>query len=268
MKHRSRQYGLLAPCNAKLVPWSDVATDCIGPWMIELCGGRKHTICALTTIDIMTNLLEIAPIITQTATECAQAFENRWLSRYPRPIHVIHDQGSEFIGSAFHDFLRRTRIKSVPTTACNPQGNSIIEAVHKSIGQVLCTLVHLHSPQTVQQAKAVGDTAMAMAMHATRCGSHQALHHLMPGSFAFHRDMFFDLPFLTNIVALQQTRQNVVDTCLFCENASRILHDYKVDDQILKKSVLSLWDKLKPLFTGPHLILHVHTPSPFVWPTT
>ena len=100
-------------------------------------------------------------------------------------MHVIHDQGSEFIGSAFQDLLHRAGIKSVPTTARNPQGNSIIEAVHMSIGQVLHTLIHLHNPQTVQLAKAMGDTALATAMHATRSASHQALHHLTPGLFAF-----------------------------------------------------------------------------------
>ena len=34
MKQGSRQYGLLAPRDAKSAPWSDVATDCIGPWVI------------------------------------------------------------------------------------------------------------------------------------------------------------------------------------------------------------------------------------------
>ena len=99
----------------------------------------------------------------------------------------------------------------MPTTARNPQGNSIIKVVHKSVGQVLCTLVHIHRPQTVHQAKSTGDTTLAMAMHATRCASHQALHHLTPGSFAFHREMFFDLPFLTDILVLQNTRQHLVD---------------------------------------------------------
>ena len=71
-----------------------------------------------------------------------------------------------------------------------------------------------------------------MAMHATCCASYQALHHLMPGSFAFCRDMFFDLPFLTDIVALQETRQNLVDTPFFHENASRISHDYNTANEI------------------------------------
>ena len=259
MKRGSRQYGLLAPRDAKSAPWSEVATDCIGPWVIELHGGREYSLRALTTIDVTTSLLEIEPILTQTAAECARAFENGWLSRYPRPVHVIHDQGSEFMGSAFQDLLRRARIKSVPTTARNPQGNSIIEAVHKSVGQVLRTLIHIHQPKTVHEAKATGDTALATAMHATRCASHQALQHLTPGSFAFWRDMFFDLPFLTDIIALQNNRQHLVDTRLLRENASRISHDYRVADRVLKKTVLSLSDKMKPSFTGPYEITQVHT---------
>ena len=71
MKRRSRQYGLLAPRAAKSAPWSDVATDCIGPWVIGLCGGRDYSLSALTMIDIMTNLLEIEPIVIQTTAECA-----------------------------------------------------------------------------------------------------------------------------------------------------------------------------------------------------
>ena len=96
------------------------------------------------------------------------------------------------MGSSFQDLLRHAGIKSVPTTACNPQSNNIIEAVHKSMGQVLSTLIHIHQPKTVHEAKAKGNTALATAMHATRCTYHQALHHLTPGSFAFRCDMFFD----------------------------------------------------------------------------
>ena len=94
--------------------------------------------------------------------------------------------------------------------------------------------------------------------NATRCASHQVLHHLTPGSFAFRHNMFFDLPFLTDIIALQNTRQHLVDTCLLRKNAVRISHDYQVADQVLKKSVLSLSDKMKALFTGPHEITQVH----------
>ena len=49
-------------------------------------------------------------------------------------MRVVHDQGSEFMGAPFQDLMHRAGIKSVPTMACNPQGNSAIEAVHKSVG--------------------------------------------------------------------------------------------------------------------------------------
>ena len=132
------------------------------------------------------------------------------------------------MGAPFQNLLCRAGIKLVPTTACNPQGNSVVEVVHKSVGQVLHTLVHVHNLQSVHQAKPVCDTALATSIHATRCASHQALQHLTPGSFAFSWDMFFDLPILTDILALQNTYQQLVDSRLLKENSSRIKHDYKI----------------------------------------
>ena len=53
---------------------------------------------ALTCIDPVTNLLEIARQNTKTSAETADLFENNWLSRYPRPSQCIHDNGPEFQG--------------------------------------------------------------------------------------------------------------------------------------------------------------------------
>ena len=101
MKRGSRQYRLLSPHDARSSLWSEVATDFIGPWNIKLRGRRDYTIRALTTIDVTTNLLEIEPITTQTSTDCARAFQIGWLSRYPLPMRVIHDQGLEYKGLHF-----------------------------------------------------------------------------------------------------------------------------------------------------------------------
>ena len=259
MKRGARQYGLLSSRDAAAPPWHDVALDCIGPWAINLRGGKQFKILALTTMDTATNLLEIEPLRTKTASECARAFDNGWLARYPRPVRVIHDQGSEFTGSAFQDLLARAGIKSSPATSRNPQGNSVIEAVHKSVGQVLRTLVHLHNPQSVAQADQLSKDALATAMHATRCASHQALHNMTPGSLAFRRDMLFDIPFLTDFIALKHSRQAVVDKRVQLANAHRLRHEFRLQDQVLKKSVLSHSDKLAPSFTGPFEVIQVHT---------
>ena len=76
MKRGARQYGLLSSRDATAPPWHDVALDCIGPWTINLRGGKQFKILALTTMDTATNLLEIEPLRTKTASECAQAFDN------------------------------------------------------------------------------------------------------------------------------------------------------------------------------------------------
>ena len=259
MKRGARQYGLLSSRDATAPPWHDVALDCIGPWTINLRGGKQFKILALTTMGTATNLLEIEPLRTKMASECARAFDNGWLARYPRPVRVIQDQGSEFTGSVFQELLARAGIKSSPATSRNPQGNSVIEAVHKSVGQVLRTLFHLHNSQSVAQADQLSKDALATAMHATRCASHQALHNMTPGSLAFRHDMMFDIPFLTDFIALQHSCQAVVDQRVQLGNAHRLRHEFKLQDQVLKKSVLSHSDKLVPSFTGPFEVVQVHT---------
>ena len=126
------------------------------------------------------------------------------------------------------------------------------------MGQVLCTLVHLHNPQSVAQADQLSKDALATAMHATRCTSHQALHNMTPGSLAFRRDMMFDIPFLMDFIALQHSCQAVVDQRVQLANAHCLRHEFKLQDQVLKKSVLSHSDKLVPSFTGPFEVVQVH----------
>ena len=92
----------------------------------------------------MTNLLEINRIKTKSSSEVAEALNN-WLARYPRPRKCVHDNGPEFVGQEIQSLLQQALIKSRPSTSRNPQGNSIIEAVHKTVGSVIRTL-HLQMP--------------------------------------------------------------------------------------------------------------------------
>ena len=145
---------------------------------IELRGRKEIKLLTLTTIDIATNLLKIEDLSTKTSLKCPHAFKNGWLSRYPRPLYVIHDNGPEFVGHSNQQLLRRAGITSKPTTSRNPQGNSIIKAIHKSIGHTLRTLIHIHRPQTKPEATSVAECALATAMHATRCAASQSLNRL------------------------------------------------------------------------------------------
>ena len=78
-----------------------------------------------------------------------------------------------------------------------------------------------------------------MAMHMTRCASHQALHNMTPGALSFQRDMMFDIPFPTDFIALQHSCQAVINQRVQIANAQRLHHEFQIHDQVLKKSILS-----------------------------
>ena len=185
MKHDVHGYGELPAHSVNVPPWHEVHVDCIGLSMIDLHGGHEYQFNALTSIDPASNLLEIEELPRKTTQACVDAFESGWLACYPLPTQCIHDQGPEFIGVEFQQLLSQAGIKSVSTLAQNPQGKSIVEAVHKSVGAVLQMPIHLHSPQTRVEAQAMVKEALSTAMHATHCASHGSLLNLSPGAVAF-----------------------------------------------------------------------------------
>ena len=91
----------------------------------------------LTIMDTATNLLEIIRIDNKTSENITQQFANTWLSRYPWPVQVIHDNGGKFIGHEFQDMLRQFGITAKPTTVKNPQSNAIVEQLHKTMTDIL-----------------------------------------------------------------------------------------------------------------------------------
>ena len=97
MKRGSRQYRKLQARLADLPPWHEVQTNCIGPGSFPLCRGVQFQVQELTSIDTCMNLLETHPLITKTSAKVSQAFENGWLSCYPHPLCIMHDQGPEFL---------------------------------------------------------------------------------------------------------------------------------------------------------------------------
>ena len=110
-------YGPLASCDANLFPWHDVHIDTTGPWSIKV-NGIDSTYQALTSIDPVYNLLEIAHVKDKTSEEAAHVFNNTWLSHYPCPTRCIHDNGPEF-KDAFQDLLLASSIKPIPVTPHN-----------------------------------------------------------------------------------------------------------------------------------------------------
>jgi hypothetical protein len=62
-------------------------------------------------------------------------FHKNWHCLYPRPIQVTFDNGSDFF--LIKEMCNNLRIKFRPTTSYNPRGNSIIERIHKVMGNMI-----------------------------------------------------------------------------------------------------------------------------------
>ena len=115
-----RSFGHLPARDVRTAPWERVDTDLIGPWKLTV-NEVELEFNALTCIDPVTNLIEIVRLKGQkTADNARILFENHWLSRYPRPLRVVHDNGSEFIGHDFQFPLEYAGIKSVNISPHTP----------------------------------------------------------------------------------------------------------------------------------------------------
>ena len=122
-----RHYGYAPPKNIKcLNPWEEVHVDMIGPWK-AIINNFEYQFRAATCIDAIINLPEVIPVEDTKSKTVAQAFEDNWLSRYPRPRFCVHDNGNEFLGPEFQQMLAKNNITSVPTTIKNPQSNAVVE---------------------------------------------------------------------------------------------------------------------------------------------
>ena len=252
-------YGQLAPRNAPISPWSEVHVDSIGPWTIQFRDGvavyhdptmdpshpkpsASNTIHlsfdALTCIDPVTNLLEIYRYPgNKTASEAARLFENHWLSRYPCPNRCVHDNGPEFVGHDFQFMLSYAGIAPVTISPNTPTSNSIIEAIHKAIGQSIRTTIHLKPPTTALEAQHLIDEAISIAIHACRCASNSSLGNYSPSSLVFQRDMFLDIPLITDLLTLTRHRQAAIDNRLLRANRHRLRHELKVGQQVYVRTI-------------------------------
>ena len=59
-------------------------------------------------IDPVTGWFEIAQFDDKRVISIVNLVETMWMSRYPIPIEITYDQGSEFIGHKFRKSLIET----------------------------------------------------------------------------------------------------------------------------------------------------------------
>ena len=139
-----------------------------------------------------------------------------------------------------------------------PTANSIIEASHKSIGQIIRTLINLKPPTNKNTAEKLVDDAIGTAMHALCCNPVLTLGNFSPGALVINRAMFLNISLVANILPLTKNRQALINTRLLRANNCRLEHEYKTGSEFFV-NVPNRDNKLDLVFCGPFPILQIHT---------
>jgi transposase InsO family protein len=160
------------------------------------------------------------------------------------------------MGADFQRILQRFGIKDVAISVRNPQSNAICERLHQSVGNTLRVFLSQGIPFNVHNIAELVDSALATALHATRATIHRTLG-MTPGGIVFNRDMFLNIPLLTDFQLLQTRRQAVIDDNLRRANKKRRHHDYQPGDECLILDHKST-KKLDTKYIGPFSITQTH----------
>jgi hypothetical protein len=135
-KANSKSYGYLPPKRAEsAIPWKQINVDLIGPLEVKTPKGIRK-LRAITIIDPATGWFEMKEIAAPDAANTSAAIDDVWFCRYPRPQIIGFDGGSEFKGLCKETALNYG-LKTITTTAYNPQSNGIIERVHQVLNDAL-----------------------------------------------------------------------------------------------------------------------------------
>lgn len=102
-------------------PWEAFHTDMVDTWKVQLHLSKtkqKFTkeVKTLTIVDRKTAWPEFIAARRSTSSHVTKLFDSEWLCRNPRPTTLIHDNGGEFTGNKFQEFIQTYEIIARPTT--------------------------------------------------------------------------------------------------------------------------------------------------------
>jgi len=118
-----------------LVParrFQHIHVDLVGP--LPASHGFTHL---LTVLDRSTRWLEAIPLSSTRSNAVAAALFTGWISRFGVPDHITSDRGPQFVSGLWADTCSLLNINHHQTTAYHPQGNGLLERIHRRLKEAL-----------------------------------------------------------------------------------------------------------------------------------
>ena len=252
-KKQRKRYGHLPPKEAENpTPWNRVNVDMIGPYTVQT-PTKTYYLRALTMIDPATGWFEVKDISNPAANDCMQAFDDVWLSRYPRPQYLGYDNGNEY-KNVFDEMRKNYSMHKKRSTEYNPQSNGIVERVHQVLGDMLRTFElenrELNDMDPWSEFLSAAGYAIRSTVHTTLEAS--------PAQLVYGRDMLLPIKFEADWNRIRNKRQNEINRNNQRENRSRIAHEYVVGQKVLVQKPGILRKMTKPR-QGPYTVEQVNT---------
>lgn len=229
----------------------DVLTvDLCGPWAMEATVQSKSEVktkkgkakkkieerivrvqvWALTMVDEASSWIEIVPIKNKRSENVSMLVDAEWFCRYPRPLYVIHDNGTEFVGSEFQELLESYGVKSKPTTVKNPQANAVHERVHLLMAEMLRTqkiVVPVDVTVDEEIRRLLQSVAFAIRATSSTITKHSSAELVYGRDMIMHQQSIVDWNQVRERKRDQQVKDNVR------ENKKRTDYKWKVGDLCL-----------------------------------
>ena len=148
-KPSNKKYGELPDKLSKEIPRNKLCVDLIGPYVIRRKSKKGNPqLKSVTIIESVTGWFEVIQYDDKIEITIEDLVETTWMSRYPIPIEIMYDQGTEFICPKFRKSLIKDeyRITAKPSTLVNSMSNAILDLIQQVLGN-LCRLLTYKNPR-------------------------------------------------------------------------------------------------------------------------
>ena len=127
--------------------------------------------------------------------------------------------------------------------------------MHQTVENILRTILYSSPPRNMTQARDIVDQALSQAMHAIRTTVMTTIGS-SPGSLAFSRDMFLNIPLVADWQEIAKHREQRINDDLRRANLKQRQYDYCSGQKVLKR--VHHPTKLGVRTSGPYPIERVH----------
>ena len=151
-------------------PWRELPPvgqplDRVGIDLTDMIAGAQGYRYVMTVVDHYSRFVKFYPLKTKHTQTVIEALE-QYVADFGPPQGIVLDNGGEFTSQAFQQFCKGHLITLYYTTPYHPQGNGVVERMHRTLKSVLAALCQGHPlrwPRLLQSCQ----TAMNAAVHTT-----------------------------------------------------------------------------------------------------